>query len=83
MKKAKPITTMKIYQREEPAIQTRDIMDNQDNYKRGDGEEKSVGKVMTTFQMDKELKEQLKAYCKDRGLKMGDFINNAIKQALE
>lgn len=63
--------------------QARDIMDNQDNASRGDGERKPAEKVMTTFQMDKQLKERLKSHCQSQGIKLGEFINRAIRQALE
>lgn len=77
MKKDK---TMQIVRRQN-TTPSGDIMKIQDNTKRGDGE--PVEKVMTTFQMDRDLKEQLKDFCKLRGLKQGEFINAAIRQALE
>lgn len=80
MKKAKTIQPMRIYRQESKP--SRDIMDNQDNTNRGDGT-KPMTRVMTTFQMDKDLKEQLRDYCRSRGLKQGEFINNAIRKALE
>lgn len=45
------------------------LMDVQDNTGRGDGE--TVRKVMTTFQMDADLKAELKRYCADNGMKNG------------
>lgn len=56
-------------------------MDVQDNTGRGDGE--TVRKVMTTFQMDADLKAELKRYCADNGMKMGETINQAIEQWLQ
>ena len=52
----------------------------QDNTGRGDGE--TVRKVMTTFQMDADLKAELKRYCADNGMKMGETINQAIARML-
>ena len=45
-----------------------------------DGE--TVRKVMTTFQMDADLKAELKRYCADNGMKMGETINQAIARML-
>ena len=56
------------------------LMDVQDNAGRGDGE--TVRKVMTTFQMDADLKAELKRYCADTGMKMGETINQAIARML-
>lgn len=56
------------------------LMDVQDNSGRGDGE--AVRKVMTTFQMDADLKDELKRYCADTGMKMGETINRAVARML-
>ncbi|KAA8815724.1 hypothetical protein [Bifidobacterium vespertilionis] len=73
---------MTVYRHENHADDgTRDIMDAQDNRNRGDGE--TVSKVMTTFLMESDLKEQMRSHCRDKGLKIGDFINRAIRDALE
>ena len=37
---------------------------------------------MTTFQMDADLKAELKRYCADTGMKMGETINQAIARML-
>lgn len=72
---------MTVYQRSEPVEgKPRDIMDAQDNTNRGDGE--AVAKIMTTFMMEARLKEKMRSHCRANGLKMGDFINQAIREAL-
>ncbi|PLS29895.1 hypothetical protein Uis1B_2276 [Bifidobacterium margollesii] len=57
-----------------------DIMDAQDNRARGDGD---IPKVMTTFKMEAELKAELNAYCRERGLRIGDWINGAVRERLD
>lgn len=82
MKKASGRLTMSMQLRRElegkPVTR---LMDVQDNTGRGDGE--TVRKVMTTFQMDADLKAELKRYCADNGMKMGETINQAIEQWLQ
>lgn len=72
--------TMRMPVSEEDGLR-RSNMDVQDNTGRGDGE--TVRKVMTTFQMDADLKAELKRYCADNGMKMGETINQAIEQWLQ
>ena len=82
MKKASGRLTMSMQPRRElegkPVTR---LMDVQDNTGRGDSE--TVRKVMTTFQMDADLKAELKRYCADNGMKMGETINQAIEQWLQ
>ncbi|MBT1167252.1 hypothetical protein [Bifidobacterium simiarum] len=40
-------------------------------------------KVMTTFKMPADLKTELNAYCRKHGLRIGDWINQAIRERLE
>ncbi|MBW3083753.1 hypothetical protein [Bifidobacterium phasiani] len=56
------------------------LMDVQDNDRRGDGD--SVQRIMTTFQMDADLKADLKQYCSGTGMKMGEAINQAVSEWL-
>lgn len=81
MKKATGRLTMSVQPRRElEGKPISGLMDVQDNVGRGDGE--TVSKVMTTFQMDVALKTELKRYCADTGMKMGDTINQAIARML-
>ena len=77
MKKASGRLTMSMQPRRElegkPVTKLMDVQDN-------DGE--TVRKVMTTFQMDADLKAELKRYCADTGMKMGETINQAIARML-
>lgn len=68
-------------QRQEGAHRRKDVMDAQDNTRRGDGE--SIPKTMTTFQMETALKNQVKAHCRSTGLKLGEFLNQAARLKLE
>jgi len=78
MKKASGRLTMSMQPRRElEGKPVTKIMDVQDNTGRGD-----VRKVMTTFQMDADLKAELKRYCADNGMKMGETINQAIARML-
>ena len=59
----------------------RSVMDVQDNTKRGDGN--TVPKVMTTFQMEARLKDELKQQCSNTGMKIGEAINIAVREWLD
>lgn len=81
MKKASGRLTMSVRPRRELGGKpVSGLMDVQDNAGRGDGE--AVRKVMTTFQMDADLKDELKRYCADNGMKMGETINRAVARML-
>ena len=79
MKKASGRLTMSMQPRRElEGKPVTKLMDVQDNTGRGE----TVRKVMTTFQMDADLKAELKRYCADNGMKMGETINQAIARML-
>ena len=81
MKKAKARLDMSIHTPTElKGRELGSIMDAQNTVARGDGHGK---KVMMTFQVDETLKAELKSYCFDNGLKIGEAVNMAIREWLE
>lgn len=56
------------------------IMDAQNTKDRGDG---TSSKVMMTFQIEESLRNELKDYCRDNGMKIGGAVNQAIRSWLE
>ena len=56
------------------------IMNAQNTTDRGDGD---VRKIMMSFQVEEPLKNELKIWCKDNGMKIGEAVNQAIRAWLE
>ena len=81
MKRAKQRLDMTVHTPIEVQGKTLDnIMDAQNTADRGDG---NGNKIMMTFQIDRSLKNELKAYCTDNGMKIGGAVNLAIRSWLE
>ncbi|NEG90605.1 hypothetical protein [Bifidobacterium aerophilum] len=78
-------STMKVFRPQEQEA-PRTIMDGQDHASRGDGidsiDSLEAVKVSMAFRIEFGLQTRLREFCAVRGVKIGDFVNDAIREKL-